>query len=106
MSGGAGCCRQAAVLAADNQATLLVWGQCWKDDVSDDDGSDGDGDGGMRVMEWCSMCGGGGGGGGVLVGSPEMCGSWCRQTGTGDTCDIVLVPHTPLHHSLSTMAAT
>ena len=42
----------------------------------------------------------------VVVGSPEMCGSWCRQTGTGDTCDIVLVPHTPLHHSLSTMAAT
>ena len=54
----------------------------------------------------CGGGGGGGGGGGVLVGSPEMCGSWCRQTGTGDTCDIVLVPHTPLHHSLSTMAAT
>ena len=52
---------------------------------------------------WC----GGGGGVVVVVGSPEMCGSWCRQTGTGDTCDIVLVLHCYTgHHSLSTMAAT
>ena len=47
----------------------------------------------------------------MVVGSPEMCGSWCvlpvqcQWDWTGDTCDIVLVScYTPAHHHPATLS--